>query len=324
MFLTFTVSMLLLITIGKKLHGQDVVFSQFFANPLYLNPAFAGSQGCTRIAMNYRNHPFPEFGTFSTYSFSADTHISRLSGGLGINLLHDNQAGLLGNTQAGISYAWETWLTDSWGMRLGLQASYINFRINAANLVFPDQYNPTGQSFASGSETWTGFTSSNNADFSAGMLVHNQRFYSGITVHHLNEPRLEIFGKEKLPAKYTLMMGYDLVLEAGGGSASGDISLSPNIILQTQSGFLRIDYGIYGHLEHLTAGVWFRQNQQHPNSLIFTLGIKQVNYAIGYSYDHSLSGFSGAGSGAHELGVLLNFNCSGSNLRDKILNCPSF
>lgn len=324
MFLTLFVSVFLMVAINKKLYSQDAVFSQFFANPLYLNPAFAGSQGCTRLAFNYRNHPFPEFGTFSTYSFSADTYIDRLSGGIGINMIHDNQAGLLGSTQAGISYAWESWLSSTWGLRLGLQASYITFRINAADLVFPDQYNPAGNAFSSGSETWMGHTGSSNVDFSTGILIHNERFYSGLAIHHLNEPKMEIFGQEKLSSKYTIMMGYDFAIQSSGRSRGGDISVSPNVIAQSQSGFLRIDYGLYTHLEQLTAGVWFRQNQQHPNSLIFTVGIKQVNYSVGYSYDHSLSGFSGSGSGAHELGVLLNFNCPGPDARYRILNCPTF
>ncbi|MFN2395224.1 MAG: type IX secretion system membrane protein PorP/SprF, partial [Bacteroidales bacterium] len=71
--------------------GQDAIFSQFYANPLYLNPAFAGSEKCTRFVMNYRNQPYPAFGTFSSYSFSSDLYNERLSGGLGIHLLHDSQ-----------------------------------------------------------------------------------------------------------------------------------------------------------------------------------------------------------------------------------------
>ena len=34
--------------------AQDVGFSQFYANPLYLNPAFAGSQVAPRISLTYR------------------------------------------------------------------------------------------------------------------------------------------------------------------------------------------------------------------------------------------------------------------------------
>ncbi|MGM0478992.1 MAG: type IX secretion system membrane protein PorP/SprF, partial [Bacteroidota bacterium] len=38
----------------ETVRAQDPQFSQFYANPIYLNPAFAGSHGCPRFAANYR------------------------------------------------------------------------------------------------------------------------------------------------------------------------------------------------------------------------------------------------------------------------------
>ncbi len=35
--------------------AQDPTFTQFYSNPIYLNPAFAGSHGCPRFNLNYRN-----------------------------------------------------------------------------------------------------------------------------------------------------------------------------------------------------------------------------------------------------------------------------
>ncbi|TVQ14452.1 MAG: type IX secretion system membrane protein PorP/SprF [Bacteroidetes bacterium] len=324
MLLTISLYVVILLSAGRKAYGQDALFSQFYANPLYLNPAFAGADRCTRVIFNYRNQPFPTFGTFSTYSFSADTYLERVSGGLGVNLIHDQQAGLLSHTQAGIFYAWQGRLSRDWYINLGMQVSYINFRMNTENLVFPDQHNPFGQGYNLSGESLNDAMSSHNADFSTGVLVYNDRFYAGLAIHHLSQPSIDIFSDENLSSKYSIMMGYDYV--PGGRRRTGEerISFSPNIITQSQSGFLRFNYGMYAHLSNLTAGVWFRHNLQHPNSLIFTVGLKQVNYSIGYSYDYSLSGFSTPGGGAHELGVLLNFNCSGTNMKYRILNCPSF
>ena len=48
--------------------GQDPTFTQFYANPVYLNPALAGSTGCPRVSMNYRNE-WPQLtGNYVTYS----------------------------------------------------------------------------------------------------------------------------------------------------------------------------------------------------------------------------------------------------------------
>ena len=46
--------------------AQDPQFTQFYANPLYLNPAFAGTVRCPRAVLNYRNQWPALTGTFVT------------------------------------------------------------------------------------------------------------------------------------------------------------------------------------------------------------------------------------------------------------------
>src|SRR5437879_1863948 len=70
--------------------AQDPHFTQFYANPLYLNPAFAGSAHCPRINLNYRNQWPALAGQFITASFSYDQQISSLSSGIGLMALTDN------------------------------------------------------------------------------------------------------------------------------------------------------------------------------------------------------------------------------------------
>lgn len=324
---TLIVTMIILLGAVKQVNGQDPLFSQFYANPLYLNPALAGSDKCTRFIMNYRNQPYPAFGTFSSYSFSADTYVDMLSGGIGIQVMHDTQNGLLDFTKAGLFYAYHGRISREWYVSFGIQTSYINHRLNWDNLVFPDQFNPlTGNIINTSAEVSPSVLSTHNIDFSSGIVFYNDNFYSGLSVHHLTQPTTEFFEGEKLPVKYTLHLGYEF--SQGGRSARRNIqegvSFSPNLIIQSQAGFHRLNYGMYASLEPVIAGVWFRQSFTHPNSLIFLLGLKQVNYTISYSYDHSLSGFSGMGGGAHELGVSLNLNCGGQITKYRILNCPPF
>jgi len=49
---------------------QDPTFSQFYANPLYLAPSFAGATEEYRLGMNYRNQWPAVPGVFHTYSIS--------------------------------------------------------------------------------------------------------------------------------------------------------------------------------------------------------------------------------------------------------------
>ena len=61
-----------LLVFTTEVKAQDPAFSQFYANPIYLNPAFAGASpgGCPRTTLNYRDQ-WPGIGrTYVTYSVS--------------------------------------------------------------------------------------------------------------------------------------------------------------------------------------------------------------------------------------------------------------
>ena len=49
--ITFVIATCIVLTA----QAQDPHFSQYYANPLYLNPAFAGVKKCPTVHMNYRN-----------------------------------------------------------------------------------------------------------------------------------------------------------------------------------------------------------------------------------------------------------------------------
>ena len=52
--LLFSLVVFFVVGLNKTL-AQDPQFSQFYAAPLYLNPAFAGSAQEARVGINYRN-----------------------------------------------------------------------------------------------------------------------------------------------------------------------------------------------------------------------------------------------------------------------------
>src|ERR1041384_6550535 len=86
-----------------ELKAQDPQFTQFYANPLYLNPAFAGNARCPRICMNYRNQWPLLSGRYVTYSISTDAHVDALAGGVRILVTTDDQAhGTLNTTNASV------------------------------------------------------------------------------------------------------------------------------------------------------------------------------------------------------------------------------
>src|SRR5918993_275054 len=88
--------------------AQDPQFTQFYANPLYLNPAFAGSVRCPRVGLNYRNQ-WPALNkAYITNSASYDQHFDAINGGIGILVLTDKAGeGTLSTTNISGMYAYQ-------------------------------------------------------------------------------------------------------------------------------------------------------------------------------------------------------------------------
>ena len=87
---------LLIFLIPEILYGQDPGFSQFYSNPLYLNPAFTGTTELPRTTLNYRNQ-WPQKGaTYTTYSLSFDRLSKKLNTGFGFLVLHDKELNKMG------------------------------------------------------------------------------------------------------------------------------------------------------------------------------------------------------------------------------------
>jgi len=306
--------------------GQDAIFSQFYSAPLYLNPAFAGASECSRLVFNYRNQPWPDFGTFSTFNFSFDQAIDPLRGGLGFLLTSDHQAGLIMRNHISAIYSLHLQVTRDFHLNFGAQAGYLRKDLNWDRLVFADQFDTGSGIINPQTEPRPDQTWRHAADFAAGILLYNEQFYGGAAIHHITRPEESFFDSHPLPLKITAHAGFHIPIGQKGPSFASQeqFFLSPNVIFQNQGMHNRINYGIYAGISQFVAGVWLRQDFSLPETLIFMVGLNPGKYRVAYSYDHSLSGFSGIYHGAHEISVSLNLHCSAKKLRYRILNCPSF
>ena len=142
-FVLFRVRMLLslsviLILLTLNVKAQDPEFSQFYANPLYLNPAFTGTSEFPRIVANYRNQ-WPNNGnTFVTYDFSYDTYVKSMKGGLGFQILYDRELnGVVNTINSSVFYSYHIKAGDQLFFTLALQTGFIFKQYNTAGLIFP-------------------------------------------------------------------------------------------------------------------------------------------------------------------------------------------
>ncbi|MFM7309757.1 MAG: type IX secretion system membrane protein PorP/SprF [Flavobacteriales bacterium] len=314
------------LSLSDRLVAQDPEFTQFYANPLYLNPAFAGSLKCPRFVMNYRNQWPSLTGNFVTTSASYDQNVQTIQGGLGLLVMNDRAAqGTLNTTTVSGMYSYAQNISRKFTIRAALQASYLQKSLDWSRLTFGDQIDPRKGFIYNTNDVQRGGTVK-AIDFSAGLVGYSDRFYGGVAVHHLNEPNESlILGTSRLPMKYTVHAGALIPIEKK--SRDNDARLSPNILYRRQGEFQQLNLGLYVQKGPLVAGVWFRGllfGQTYRDAFIATLGIQTDVVRVGYSYDVTISELTPSTGGSHEVSLGINFECRAKKKRMRTISCPAF
>ena len=128
-----------LVSNQQEVFAQDPTFTQFYANPLYLNPAFAGSNKCPRISMNYRNEWPNLSGNYVTYSASYDKYVKNIKGGIGLLATHDQQGrGTISTSMLGLIYSYHLKVNRKFTLLFGARAAYYQKSLDVTKLTFGD------------------------------------------------------------------------------------------------------------------------------------------------------------------------------------------
>ena len=297
------------------LKAQDPQFTQFYANPTYLNPAFAGTARCPRICMNYRNQWPNLSGTYVTYAASYDQHIDAISGGIGINVMQDDQArGTLKSTSANLIYSYLLPVNREFSLKLGLQAGFFQKALDKTKLNFGDMIDAR-RGFVWNTNENIPLANKQGLDFGAGILGYSKKYYIGAAFHHITQPDEGLLGTSKLPMKITGHAGAVIPLEKGNESF-----ISPNILFMQQQNFTQLNLGLYFVKGSFVGGVWYRNS----DAFIVLLGVQTDHMKIGYSYDVTVSRLSSNTAGSHEVSLQLQFECRPKRKKYRTISCPSF
>jgi type IX secretion system PorP/SprF family membrane protein len=330
-FVRVFVVILCFMSVGKISFGQDPEFSQFYANPVYLNPAFAGSHGCPRISMNFRDQWPSLSGTFLTTTISYDQYFKNISGGIGVLLTNDMAGkGTLNTTTGSLIYSYHLQVSRKFRMMFAAQATWNQKFLDWSKLAFGDQfdpkrgniyrtsdYPPQSQQLNSNSSLYT----KGYFDASVGMLGYTKNFYFGFVAKHLNKPNesLLLSTTSRLPMRFTAHVGAQIPL-GRKSKYSSQTTISPNIIYSFQNYFQQLNIGLYVKHSVFVGGVWWREG----DAFITMVGIDTGIFRLGYSYDVTISKLTNASGGAHEVSMGFNFNCKKKKKPFKIIDCPSF
>jgi type IX secretion system PorP/SprF family membrane protein len=160
--------------------AQDPQFSQFYANPLYTNPAFAGASNNIRFTIIGRDQYTAIQRNYKTAAASFDAQVNSLSGGLGAMATMDVSGdGYLTTTTFSGIYAYSVALSRKVTMRAAVQASYYQRSYDFSKFRFGDQIDDQ-YGFILPTQERSGLQQINLLNFGSGILVYSNKLYGGV------------------------------------------------------------------------------------------------------------------------------------------------
>jgi len=335
-----------ILLVHETVTAQDPQYSQFYAAPLYLNPAFAGSTGQARFGINYRNQWPAIDANFTTISAFFDTYIEDKNSGVGAMLTRDRE-GILGLQSISLAaqYSYNISLTDGLSFRPGVQIALYNRSVNFSKLTFGDQFDPaTGDIINPTSAEALNGGNKFFPDLSFGGLFYTPRAWLGGAVHHITQPNQSLIGeKSKLPMKISVHTGVKFhfrpgVVGSGIYARPSERSIAPALQYRHQGEFDQMDIGAYLTMEPLVVGMWYRgvpfkrvNGFSNNESIVLLLGFTKKGAKdilnIGYSYDYTISKLGPGSGGAHEFSLVYSWSTRDPRKppKDKlIIPCPDF
>jgi type IX secretion system PorP/SprF family membrane protein len=323
---------LLLLGLAGSLQAQDPHFSQYYATPWNINPAFTGVfNGRWRASAIYRDQwssflaPVP-FRTYSA-SFEYRKEVGNDDyASFGIGAMHD-EAGTAKFVQNRVHLG-GAFLKQLTGGRnkadqflsAGAQIGFGQNSIDWTRLWFSRQFDPTAEkpdfSLANG-EANANASSKAFLDFNAGLLWYvvydnDGYFYLGAAMHHLNAPAISLAdnGSETLYPRWTGHAG-------GMFPLTHNFAMMPGLLVMRQGPSLESNLGLnfrYANNDFdelaMRAGVWTRIANKldkgfQADAVAIVGMLEWRQWTMGLSYDITVSKLTAANNsrGAFELSL---------------------
>lgn len=283
---------------------QDPSFSQFYANRIYLNPAFAGMEPGIGVAGVARVQWAQVDKGFRTYGFSADAQLPAARMGIGLHLLRNTEGiGNLTINQAGVVLSY-TIPGRKDNVHFGMEGRLVQKTLDWDQLVFSDQLDPV-YGVVNASSVTPALDRVFHGDFDFGVVwrhegslrmggrsLHNVRSHLGLSFHHLpylisrsargNDSFLNL--ESRLAPRTTFHGGLIIPITIFQGTGM-DIAVSPNFKLDMQ-GYQFMSFkenmtvgtvGLYGLVSNFYLGLLYQNRTYLPNALhtdafILTIG----------------------------------------------------
>lgn len=299
---------------------QDPQLSLYMYNPLYYNPAAAGSEGVSRLQLTHRTQylGYQTVGNGdgsaaqSTQVLSFNMPLARIKSGIGIYALNDKYGPSI-NQAIQLSYAYRLALKNG-TLALGVQAGLFNRGFDFGQFRPSDPNDPLIPG---------GRINQFKPDFGAGVYYNTTDYWVGLSMTHLNRATYSyVTGRSSDPSdsKAYLSAGYRLGL-------GYNIDIQPSVLVQYST-----VQGIQGSLATFNLigtydnRIWAGLGYRLKDAVMATAGINLMRnnaLRVGYSLDITAGGAQIKAPTSHE--ILVSYALPAPDARKKpIIRTPRF
>jgi len=322
--------------------SQDLTFSQFFEQPLLLNPALAGVfDGDIRVSGIFRNQwqsvtvPFKTTALSVEYKMPFDKYNDWIT--IGSQMTEDVAGDInLKRVQFLPFFNFHKSLNNEYDQYLSVafMGGPVYSQFDPTKLQLDDQFvngsynstNPTQQVFSQ-----TGFTywdASTGVTFSSSFGEGNH-FYLGTALFHFNQPKVGFYksiNSSILPQKFVFNTGWDIKTsdintlkiygdyfrQAGNEQSMLGLSYATELIRDYNS----------DQTVNLTFGTYYRWN----DAIIPVIHLDMYEFSAGLSYDINVSKLSVASQlkGGFELSLVYRSKLKNHSAGSDLARCPRF
>lgn len=305
--------------------GQDIHFSQVDADPVLLNPAYAGFyQGSGRFGVVYRNQWASVSIPYQTVAVTGEMALWRggVRNGLSVGAsVFNDDAGTLsyGTTSGHLSLAYYHALNRAGTsvLSVGIEGGWAQSGFDPSHAEMEDESErferpKVGYPLLAAGVAWYWQPM---ADFHAKV---------GFSARNVNRPNISYMQLDEtfMERRYSLFARAEY-------RCWQSVSLLPVVLAQVQGRHRELIYGgdVKWYIEEggarevsLRAGLAYR----HADALIASLMLEYDAFLFSFCYDANVSGLSVAsgGVGAFEVGVVYRFAKNGK--RTKRIKCPQY
>lgn len=278
---------------------QDPLYSQYFNNPMLINPAFAGSFERLYAGLAYRSQWSGMDGAPATLNFNS--HISVMENKVGVGaLIVQDKLGDIKNTQFGAAISYRIKLQNS-TFSFGMLPSFTRYSSDINSISLADPNDPA----------FYGFTET-KFNVGAGVLLQNERYTIGLSVPRMLASTISqdgqsiqvygqnfyLFGSYGINLTERIQFRPSILLRATGGTpASADVNANLVFNQKYTAGLFTRNINTYGILvqaamDKFRLGYIF---EVPGKSSSLNFNTHEVSLAVSldvlHSHNHSRTGF---------------------------------